>query len=46
MAEFDYDLTPRETFPFDQAKERLSMYLVKKHLLRPMYWHGILRGRV
>ncbi len=45
MAEFDYTLTPRESFPFDQSKERLSMYLLKKHLLRPLYWHGILRGR-
>ncbi len=46
MAEFDYDLKPRETFPFDQSKERLSMYLFKKYGLPAMYWHGILRGRM
>jgi sulfide:quinone oxidoreductase len=45
MAEFDYDLKPQETFPFDQSKERLSMYLVKKYLLPQLYWHGMLRGR-
>jgi sulfide:quinone oxidoreductase len=46
MAEFDYNLTPQETFPFDQSKERLSMYLFKKYGLPAMYWHGILRGRL
>ncbi len=46
MAEFDYELQPQETFPIDQSKERLSMYLVKKHLLPPYYWHGMLRGHV
>lgn len=46
MAEFDYELQPRETFPIDQSKERLSMYLVKKYLLPPFYWYGMLRGRV
>jgi sulfide:quinone oxidoreductase len=46
MAEFDYNLTPQETFPFDQSKERLSMYLFKKYGLPAMYWHGILRGRM
>lgn len=45
MAEFDYDLKPQETFPFDQSKERLSMYLVKKYVLPQLYWHGMLRGR-
>ena len=45
MAEFDYDLNPQETFPFDQSKERYSMYLVKAHLLPRLYWSGMLRGR-
>lgn len=45
MAEFDYDGNPQETFPFDQSKERLSMYLVKKYVLPVLYWRGILRGR-
>lgn len=46
MAEFDYDGNPRETFPFDQSKERWSMYQVKAHALPRMYWGGILKGRV
>jgi sulfide:quinone oxidoreductase len=45
LAEFDYDGNPRETFPFDQSKERYSMYLLKKRVLPALYWHGILRGR-
>jgi sulfide:quinone oxidoreductase len=37
LAEFDYDGNPRESFPFNQAKERYSMWL--------LYWHGMLKGR-
>lgn len=45
MAEFGYDLKPDETFPFDQNKERYSMFLVKRYVLPQLYWHGMLRGR-
>lgn len=45
LAEFDYDLQPQETFPFDQSKERYSMYLLKAYGLPPLYWHGMLKGR-
>jgi len=45
LAEFDYELTPRESMPFDQSKERWSMYQMKRFGLPPLYWHGILRGR-
>ncbi len=45
LAEFDYDGQPRETFPFDQSKERYSMYLLKRYALPALYWHGMLRGR-
>lgn len=45
LAEFDYAGKPVETFPFDQSKERLSMYLLKKYLLPLIYWIGMLRGR-
>jgi len=44
MAEFDYDKNPQETFPIDQSKERMSMYLVKKNILPLMYWNGMLKG--
>ncbi len=46
MAEFDYDGTPMESFPFDQSKERYSMYLLKAYGLPVIYWHGILKGRL
>ena len=45
LAELDYDLNPKETFPFGQSKERYSMYLLKKRGLPLLYWHGMLRGR-
>lgn len=45
LAEFDYDHQPKETFPFNQAKERRSMYFLKKYLLPILYWHGMLKGR-
>ena len=45
LAEFDYAKNPKETFPFDQGKERYSMFAMKAHGLPAMYWHGMLRGR-
>ncbi|RMG78640.1 MAG: NAD(P)/FAD-dependent oxidoreductase [Bacteroidetes bacterium] len=45
LAEFDYDKQPMESFPFDQAQERYSMYALKAYGLPKMYWHGMLRGR-
>lgn len=46
LAEFGYDGVIMETFPFDQAKERYSMYALKAHALPNLYWHGMLRGRM
>lgn len=45
LAEFDYDNKPMETFPFDQSKERWSMWMLKTKVLPWMYWHRILQGR-
>ena len=45
LAEFDYNNEPKESFPFDQAQERFSMYALKAYALPKMYWHGMLRGR-
>ena len=45
LAEFDYDHQPAETFPFNQAKERWTMWILKKYLLPPLYWLGMLKGR-
>ena len=44
LAEFDYDGNPAETFGFDQAKERYSMYALKAYGLPPMYWNAMLQG--
>lgn len=44
LAEFDFDAAPLETFPFDQGKERASMYYLKKDLLPQLYWNGLLKG--
>lgn len=45
LAEFDYDMQPMESFPFNQAEERYSMYALKAYGLPRMYWHGMLKGR-
>lgn len=45
LAEFDYENTPQETFPFDQSKERWSMYALKKYILPWLYWAKILPGK-
>jgi sulfide:quinone oxidoreductase len=45
LAEFDYNNKPMETFPFDQSKERWSMYQLKKVGLPWLYWNRILRGQ-
>ncbi|XP_045251336.2 sulfide:quinone oxidoreductase, mitochondrial isoform X2 [Macaca fascicularis] len=44
LAEFDYKAEPLETFPFDQSKERLSMYVMKADLMPFLYWNMMLRG--
>lgn len=45
LAEFDYDLKPAPSFPFDTIKERRSMYLLKHYGLPALYWRGMLKGR-
>ncbi len=45
LAEFDYDLNPKETFPFDQGRERYSMYLLKRYIIPVIYWDGLLKGK-
>jgi sulfide:quinone oxidoreductase len=46
LAEFKYDGEVAETFPFDQAKPRYSMWLLKRYILPLMYWQGMMKGRV
>uniref|UniRef100_A0A4W3K2V1 Sulfide:quinone oxidoreductase, mitochondrial n=1 Tax=Callorhinchus milii TaxID=7868 RepID=A0A4W3K2V1_CALMI len=44
LAEFDYDGNPLETFPFDQSKERRTMFHMKADVMPPLYWHVLLKG--
>lgn len=44
LAEFNYEGKPQETFPFDQSKERLAMYLLNAYAFPRLYWNGMLRG--
>jgi sulfide:quinone oxidoreductase len=46
LAEFDYDNNPQETFPFNQAKERWSMFILKRYILPYLYWTKILKGKM
>jgi sulfide:quinone oxidoreductase len=45
-AEFTYDKKLLESFPFDQRRERFSMYAAKAYMLPRIYWHGMLRSRI
>jgi sulfide:quinone oxidoreductase len=45
LAEFGYDGAIMESFPFDQSKERYSMWAMKTYALPELYWNGMLRGR-
>jgi len=44
LAEFDYNLQPKETFPFDQGQELRSMYYLKRYILPKFYWNVLLKG--
>ena len=46
LAEFGYDGEIMESFPFEQAEERFSMYALKAYALPQLYWHGMMRGRM
>lgn len=46
LCEFDYNNKPTETFPFDQSKERWTMYQLKRRILPWLYWHKILPGKM
>jgi sulfide:quinone oxidoreductase len=44
MAEFDYENKPKSTFPMNPAKERYSMWIVKRYILPWLYWNRMLKG--
>ena len=43
LAEFDYKMKPKETFPVDQGKERTSMFFLKKYFFPFLYWNFMLK---
>jgi len=44
MAEFGYDDKVLESFPFDQAVPRWTMYFLKKDILPILYWNLMVKG--
>lgn len=47
LAEFDYDLRPAPSLPLiNTFKERRDMWVLKRYGLPPVYWHGMLTGRL
>ena len=45
LAEFDYDNKPTPSFPINTAKERYSMWILKKYFLPWLYWNRMLKGK-
>lgn len=45
LAEFDYNNTPKMTFPFNQAVPRWTMWILKTKILPWLYWNKILKGK-
>ncbi|KAI8436278.1 hypothetical protein MSG28_004323 [Choristoneura fumiferana] len=44
LAEFIYDGVPRETLPFNQARESTIAYYMKRDLFPFLYWNLMLKG--
>ena len=45
LCEFDYDKTPQPTIPFvDPAHEQWIAWILKKYILKPLYFYGMLPG--
>ncbi|MFC6293213.1 pyridine nucleotide-disulfide oxidoreductase [Macrococcus epidermidis] len=45
IAEFGYDMKPKESMPIDQGKTNPLLYQVKKRAIPFMYWHAMLKGK-
>jgi len=46
MAEFDWSMKPKPSFPLDPTQERYIWWLLKAYILKPMTQYGMLSGRV
>lgn len=45
IAEFGYDMNPKESMPIDQGKTNALMYQIKKRAIPFMYWHALIKGK-
>lgn len=45
LAEFDWSMKPKPSFPLDPTKERYIWWLLKAYILKPMTQYGMLSGR-
>ncbi len=48
LCEFDYNKEPKNSFPFtllDTSKEQWLAWILKVYILKPLYFHGMLKGR-
>jgi sulfide:quinone oxidoreductase len=45
LAEFNWTKKPAPAAPLDPSVERWIWWVLKVYMLRPMYFHGMLRGR-
>ncbi len=46
LAEFDWSMKPKPSFPLDPTKSRYIWWLLKAYILKPMTQYGMLSGRV
>ncbi len=46
LAEFDWSMKPKPSFPLDPTQERYIWWVLKAHILKPMTQHGMLAGLV
>eukprot|EP00127_Corallochytrium_limacisporum_P002090 Clim_evm4s103 gene=Clim_evmTU4s103 len=44
LAEFDYTLSPKPSFPMDPTKEREFYFYLKRDLMPALYWNQLIRG--
>lgn len=45
MCEFDYNKDPKPTLPLiDASKEQWASWILKKYMLKPIYFYGMLNG--
>lgn len=46
LAEFDWSMKPKPSFPLDPTQERYIWWILKAYILKPMTQYGMLSGKV